>query len=231
MTKARMPALMAVAVVAVLTGCQAWNFKKAIPWLDSEDPLQARRRLLRTMYTTIVLDYLVLAVAIWFVGGTRSPFLPFFLLHVVFTCLLLERKPALMMHWLAYALLSILVLGEWSGLLPPPHLPIGAVAGTGPLAAQPGCTICRVLADVRDEGLLSLQVGWDTEENLERHIRSDLFWKVLALMEISSRRPEIRFHTISRTEGLETIERIRGAGHARRPNKRPERGGPELRDR
>jgi hypothetical protein len=102
---------------------------------------------------------------------------------------------------------------------------------TGPLEAQPGCTICRVLADVRSEGLLSLQVCWDTEEHLERLIRSDLFWKVLALMEISSRKPEIRFHTVSRTDGLETIEKIRGTGRAQRPGHHREGDGPELRDR
>jgi len=101
----------------------------------------------------------------------------------------------------------------------------------GPLEVQPGCQACRILADVRSEGLLSLQVAWDTEEDLERHIRSDLFWKVLALMEVSSRKPEIRFHTVSRIEGLETIERIRGTGCAQHPKKILDRSGPTLRNR
>ena len=98
----------------------------------------------------------------------------------------------------------------------------------GPLEAQPGCQACRILADVRSEGLLSLMVTWETDEDLERHIRSELFWKVLALMEVSSRKPEIRFHTVSRTDGLEAIERIRGAGSTKRPRKDQEGGAPAL---
>ena len=128
-------------VVAAYDGV-AWLLTRAS--LRLEDPLQARVRLLRTMYATIVLDYLVLAVSIWLVGGTRSPFLPFFLLHVVLTCLLLERKPAMLMHWLAYALLTALVLGEWSGLLPPPRAPVGAVGGTGPLDGRYAATVLTV---------------------------------------------------------------------------------------
>ncbi len=135
-------ALVTLGLVMAAYDTLAWLFTRR--WLALEDPLEARRRLLRTMYTTIVLDYLVLAVAIWFVGGTRSPFLPFLLLHVVFTCLLLERKPAVLMHWLAYALLTVLVLGEWSKLLPPPHVPVGAVGGTGPLDGRYAATVLMV---------------------------------------------------------------------------------------
>ncbi len=100
----------------------------------------------------------------------------------------------------------------------------------GPLEAQPGCQTCRILADVRSEGLLSLMVAWGTEEDLERHIRSELFWKVLALMEISSRKPEIRFHTVSRTDGLESLERIRGTGRSTGSKKSLEGGAPTPRN-
>jgi hypothetical protein len=98
----------------------------------------------------------------------------------------------------------------------------------GPLEVQPGCNTCRVLADVRSEGQLSLLVEWDTEESLERHIRSDLFWKVLALMEISRGKPVIRFHTVSRTDGLETVERVRGKGDTRSPRNERDGGTPEI---
>jgi quinol monooxygenase YgiN len=101
----------------------------------------------------------------------------------------------------------------------------------GPLEVQPGCLTCRILTDVRTEGVIGLVVVWDTQENLERHIRSDLFWKVLALMETSSGKPEIRFHTVSRTTGLESVEKIRGAGHKPHSKKNMEGGAPAPRNR
>lgn len=101
----------------------------------------------------------------------------------------------------------------------------------GPLEVQPGCLACRILTDVRTEGVIGLVVVWDTQENLERHIRSDLFWKVLALMEASNAKPDIRFHTVSRTTGLESVEKIRGAGRAPRSKKDLEGGAPAPRNR
>jgi quinol monooxygenase YgiN len=101
----------------------------------------------------------------------------------------------------------------------------------GPLEVQPGCLACRILADVRNEGLIGLVVVWDGQDNLERHIRSDLFRKVLTLMEASSARPEIRFHTVSRTAGLESVEQIRGAGRRIGPTTGPAAGAPAPRNR
>jgi len=88
--------------------------------------------LIRVHYASIVLDYLALSVAIWLVGGVRSPFVPFFLLHAILSCLLLPRRDAIIFHFMAYAFLTALVLLEWSGLVSP-RLPPGAVAATGPL--------------------------------------------------------------------------------------------------
>ena len=85
--------------------------------------------------------------------------------------------------------------------------------------------------DVRAEGILGLVVAWDSQESLERHIRSELFWKVLSLMEMSSTRPDIRFHTVNRTTGLEAVERIRGAGRSTYLQNRPEGDAPPFRHR
>ena len=91
-----------------------------------------RAMLVRVHYASIVLDYLALSVAIWLVGGVRSPFLPFFLLHAIISCLMLPRRDAIIFHFMAYGFLVALVLQEWSGLMPP-QLPPGAVASTQPL--------------------------------------------------------------------------------------------------
>ncbi|MEN8149344.1 MAG: HAMP domain-containing sensor histidine kinase [Planctomycetota bacterium] len=91
-----------------------------------------RALLVRVHYASIILDYLALSVAIWLVGGVRSPFLPFFLVHAIISCLMLPRRDAIIFHFMAYAFLVALVVLEWTGLVPP-RLPPGAVASTEPL--------------------------------------------------------------------------------------------------
>ena len=132
----------------VLLGCvvalyQGIAFVITKPLRRPGTPPRAQRRLLRTLYLTIVLDYLVLTVAIWFVGGTRSPFLPFYLVHVILSCLLLSRRAALAFHWLAFGLLATGVIGEWAGLIVP-QTPRGAVACTGDLDPRYAVTILVV---------------------------------------------------------------------------------------
>jgi quinol monooxygenase YgiN len=50
---------------------------------------------------------------------------------------------------------------------------------------------------------------WDSEEALRDHVRSDLYRRVLAAMELSRKPPEVSFHFTSDTKGLELIEAMR----------------------
>lgn len=105
-----------------------------------------RLRILRVlMIATIVLDDVCLAVAIWLVGGPRSPFLAFFILHVIITALLLSRRDAIITMVLAYALLAGVTVGEAAGVLPPQH-PAGAVVAPGPIDWLYGLTVLVVFA-------------------------------------------------------------------------------------
>jgi signal transduction histidine kinase len=103
----------------------------------------AYRRMLAITYGAIVLDFLTLTVAVWLVGGARSPFLAFYLLHVILGCVYLSRRAAIGFALLAYALLAMLVAGEWSGLVPP-RCPEGVVGGTGEIEGRFVLTILVV---------------------------------------------------------------------------------------
>jgi quinol monooxygenase YgiN len=50
---------------------------------------------------------------------------------------------------------------------------------------------------------------WKSEEDLECHLRSDDYRKVLLVLEMAVKQPEIRFDTISSSTGIETIEKAR----------------------
>ncbi len=97
-----------------------------------ERSANAYKRLVVITYCAIVLDFLSLTVATWLVGGSRSPFLAFYLVHVMLSCVMLSRGAAVTFSALAYGLLAGLVIGEWLGVIPP-QVPGGVTAGTGPL--------------------------------------------------------------------------------------------------
>ena len=82
----------------------------------------------------------------------------------------------------------------------------------GPTQVQPGCISCRLYDnDVEDENALFLLEEWKTQEDLEQHLRSDDYRRILAAMELASQAPEITFNVVSHTQGMEVIHAVRGA--------------------
>jgi quinol monooxygenase YgiN len=63
--------------------------------------------------------------------------------------------------------------------------------------------------DDEDENTLSLVEEWTTEADLQRHLRSDKYRKVLAVMESAFEAPELRINTVSHVAGFEVIEAAR----------------------
>jgi len=76
---------------------------------------------------------------------------------------------------------------------------------------EPGCISCRVYRDVEVGPVIMLDELWKSGEALECHLQSEEFRKVLLVVEMSLESPEVRFEEISRSSGMETIERARNA--------------------
>jgi quinol monooxygenase YgiN len=72
---------------------------------------------------------------------------------------------------------------------------------------KPGCLSSRIYMDTQEDGFLMFEEIWRSEEDLECHLRSDDYRKVLLVLEMAAKQPEIRFDTISRSTGIETIEK------------------------
>jgi len=80
----------------------------------------------------------------------------------------------------------------------------------GPTRVAPGCLGCRIYGDMEDENAIIYVEEWQTTEDLERRLQSEQYRRILAMIEISTEAPELRFNTISETTGLEYLAAVRG---------------------
>jgi quinol monooxygenase YgiN len=98
-------------------------------------------------------------------------------------------------------------------ILPPPdrHDEVIEVLRSvqGPVRAQPGCVACDVFDEQGPEPAVVLLERWETKEAFEHHLRSEAYRRVIAAVELSGARPEIRFEHVQSVEGLELVERLR----------------------
>jgi len=74
---------------------------------------------------------------------------------------------------------------------------------------QPGCRVCHLLGDLDDPREIIVREEWDTQEDLDRHLRSEDYRRILAAIELSQEAPEIRFDTVVTMGGFEVVEAAR----------------------
>ena len=79
----------------------------------------------------------------------------------------------------------------------------------GPVLAQPGCRACHIYEEQGPEPAVVLVERWESQETLEAHLRSETYRRILGAIELSGAPPEIRFESVSATEGMDLIERSR----------------------
>jgi quinol monooxygenase YgiN len=78
-----------------------------------------------------------------------------------------------------------------------------------PTQAHRDCIFCRISEDTLEENIIQFEEMWSNEEELEGHLRSDEYHRVLLVLEMALKQPEIRFDTITSSTGIETIEKAR----------------------
>jgi quinol monooxygenase YgiN len=72
---------------------------------------------------------------------------------------------------------------------------------------EPGCISCRIYRDDQEEHAILIEEFWRSQKELERHLRSAEYRNVLLVVEMSQKEPEVKFHEIVGSSGLETIEK------------------------
>ena len=78
-----------------------------------------------------------------------------------------------------------------------------------PTQVKPGCISCRAYQDLSNKNAFALVEEWESKADLDNHILSDEYKMILALMDISSETPEMKFNLIADSTGLEKIEAVR----------------------
>jgi quinol monooxygenase YgiN len=75
---------------------------------------------------------------------------------------------------------------------------------------QLGCLSCRIYHDEQVEAVFMVEELWMSQEDLDRHLRSDDYRHALFVTEMAVEPPEIKFQTVSHSAGIEVIEKARG---------------------
>ena len=79
-----------------------------------------------------------------------------------------------------------------------------------PTGKEAGCLSYAVFCDIEDKNRFSLLEEWETREDMDHHIRSHRFGVLLGTKALLSEPPKIQIHTVSQSEGMETVRAVRG---------------------
>jgi quinol monooxygenase YgiN len=79
-----------------------------------------------------------------------------------------------------------------------------------PTESERGCLSCHVFLDIEDKNVFSLIEEWEAREDVDRYIKSDRFSVLLGTKSLLCEPPQIQIHTVSHSEGMETVYAARG---------------------
>lgn len=78
----------------------------------------------------------------------------------------------------------------------------------GPTQVKPCCLASQVYEENGDKGAVLYLEEWESKPEFCEHVRSELYRRILATMDLSESPPELCFHAVSATEGLELVQRL-----------------------
>jgi quinol monooxygenase YgiN len=81
----------------------------------------------------------------------------------------------------------------------------------GPTQDKPCCLAVQVYEEDKHTGAILYTEEWDSEPEFCDHVRSELYRRVLATLDISKSAPELHFYQVSKAHGLELVDQIRNS--------------------
>jgi len=81
----------------------------------------------------------------------------------------------------------------------------------GPTQVKPCCLTAQVYVEEGHNDTILYTEEWDSEAEFCEHMRSELYRRILAAMDISKSAPELCFYRVSTAQGLELVYQIRNS--------------------
>lgn len=78
----------------------------------------------------------------------------------------------------------------------------------GPTEALAECRACRIYQDVEDNNTLTYIVQWEKQEDLEAHLRSERFRRLLPYIEMSVEPPGVSFGRVEQVRGIDFLVEV-----------------------
>jgi len=72
-----------------------------------------------------------------------------------------------------------------------------------------GCLSFHVFRGIEDKNVFSLIEEWETRADVEDYIKSDTFSVLLGTKSLLCKPPQIEIHTVSHSEGMESVNAVR----------------------
>ena len=77
-----------------------------------------------------------------------------------------------------------------------------------PTRVERGCISYCLYEDIENKNTFTLVEEWKTLDDLEKHVRTDNYRRLLALMDLLSVPPQLEFNTVSQTAGMEFLSTV-----------------------
>jgi quinol monooxygenase YgiN len=81
----------------------------------------------------------------------------------------------------------------------------------GPTRVKPCCLASHVYEEEGCDGAILYTEEWDSEPGFYDHVRSELYRRILAAIDISKSAPELCFYRVSTAQGLELVDQLRNS--------------------
>jgi quinol monooxygenase YgiN len=89
----------------------------------------------------------------------------------------------------------------------------------GPVRSERGCSHTELISAKEDGAVVTWVSAWNSRSDLDRHLKSTHFRRLLAVMELAAETPDVVFEDGSELRGLDLIhEVIGGAEDSRLPD-------------
>ena len=74
---------------------------------------------------------------------------------------------------------------------------------------ESSCHHVRIYREANESEVIMIEELWASAEDLNRHLKSDAYRRILLVIEMAAAAPEIRFDKIIQSGGIETIVKAR----------------------